>query len=244
MTYQHLTLRMFESAKRINDGMVDQKIFKTAKRYGFDSVYFDECSMDMIEKYIKYIRPLLTPICEYVLVNRNGKQFQKLTELFSVLVFEAIGKYIHPTRYRQIIHTQSCEVLLPSEQKWISEDQKHSSNVARVHYQKKPSQEVAMRGRWCMQKLLEESKSMENDCDSVDQSPPIENPVSPTNLTEKLPTRRAGIRFTSEEDNYLRLGMKKFGLSWSKILRDPGFHFNSCRVPNTLRKRAEALKLV
>ena len=102
-----------------------------------------------------------------------------------------------------------------------------------------------MRERWCMQELLEESRSMENDCGSVDQSPPIENPVSPTNLTEKLPKRRAGIRFTSEEDNYLRLGMKKFGLSWSKILRDPDFHFNSCRVPNMLRKRAaEALKLV
>ena len=93
MTYQHLTLRMFESTKR-NEGMVDQKIFKTAKRYGFDSVYFDECSMDMIEKNIKYIRPLLTPTCKYVLVNPNGKQFQKLTELFSALVFEAIGKYI------------------------------------------------------------------------------------------------------------------------------------------------------
>ena len=118
--------------------------------------------MDMIEKYIKYIRLLLTPTCEYVLVNRNGIQFQKLTytELFSVLVFEAIGKYIHPTRYRQIFETQSRKVLLPSEQKWISEDQKHSSNVARVHYQKKRSREVAMRGRWCMQKLLEESKSM------------------------------------------------------------------------------------
>ena len=136
MTYQHLTLRMFESAKK-NKGMVDQKIFKMAKRYCFDSVYFDECSIDMLEKYIKYIRPLLTPSCEYMLVNCNGKQFQKLTELFTVLVFEAIGKYIHPTRYRQIIETQSSEVLLPSEQKWISEDQKHSSNVARVHYQKK-----------------------------------------------------------------------------------------------------------
>ena len=85
---------------------------------------------------------------------------------------------------------------------------------------------------------------MENDCESVDQSSPIENPVSPTKLTEKLLTRRAGIRFASEEDNCLRLGMKKFGLSWSKILRDPDFHFNSCRVPDTLKERAEALKLV
>ena len=98
-----------------------------------------------------------------MLVNRNDKQFYELTELFSVLVFEAIGKYINPTRYRKIIETQSCEILLPSEQKWISEDQKHSSNVARVHYQKKRSREVAMRGRWCMQKLLEESKSMHGE---------------------------------------------------------------------------------
>jgi hypothetical protein len=116
MTYQHLTLRMFESAKK-NEGMVDQKIFKTGKRYGFDSVYFDECSIELLDKYITYIRPVLTPTCECVLVNRNGKQFQKLTDLFSVLVFEAIGKYIHPTRYRQIIETESVHVLLPSEQK-------------------------------------------------------------------------------------------------------------------------------
>ena len=224
--------------------MVDQKTFKTAKKYGFDSVYFDECSMDMIEKYMKYIRPLLTPTCEYVLVNRKGKQFQKLTELFSVLVFEAIGKYIHPTRYRQITETQSCEIFLPSEQKWISEDQKHSSNVACVHYQKERSREVAMRGRWCMQKLLEENKSMENECERVDESRPIENSVNPTNSAEKLLARRGGIRFTTDEDNHIRLGIKKFGLRWLNILRDPEFHFNSCRVPNTLRKRAEALKLV
>ena len=126
---------MFENAKK-NEGMVDQKIFKTAKKYGFDSVYLDECTIDMLQKYITYIRPLLTPTCEYVLVNRNGKQFQKLTDLLSVLVFEAIGKYIHPTRYRQIIETQSAELLLPKEQKWISEVQKHSSNVARVYYQR------------------------------------------------------------------------------------------------------------
>ena len=86
MTYQHLTLRMLESAKN-SKGMVDQKIFKTAKKNGFDSGYLDECSIDMLEKNITYNRPLLKPTCEYVLVNRNGKQFQKLTDLFSVLVF-------------------------------------------------------------------------------------------------------------------------------------------------------------
>ena len=60
--------------------------------------------------------------CENVLVNHNGKQFQKLAELLSVSVFEAFGQYIHPTRYRQIIRPK----------KMISDDQKHSYNVACV----------------------------------------------------------------------------------------------------------------
>ncbi|CAB4024699.1 partial [Paramuricea clavata] len=246
MTYQHLTLRMFESAKR-NEGMVDQTIFKTAKKYGFDSVYFDECSMEILGKYITYIRPLFTPTCEYVLVNRNGKQFQKLTDLFSVLVFEAIGKYIHPTRYRQIIETESSQVLLPNEQKWISEDQKHSSNVARVHYQKKRSREVAIRGRLCMQKLVDKSKNLETESESVEQSSPGQEDLckdTPTTSSHELTKRRSGIRFTHEEDNYIRLGVEQFGLRWSMILRHPEFNFNGCRVPNTLRKRAEVLKLV
>lgn len=63
--------------------------------------------------------------CEYVLVNHNGKQFQKLAELLSVLVFEAFGQYIHPTRYRQIIRSK----------KLISDDQKHGYNVACVQTQ-------------------------------------------------------------------------------------------------------------
>jgi hypothetical protein len=49
MTYQHLTVRMFESAKT-NAGMVDQTIFKTAQRYGFNSLYFDEISLEILKK--------------------------------------------------------------------------------------------------------------------------------------------------------------------------------------------------
>jgi hypothetical protein len=69
-------------------------------------------------------------------------------------VFEAIGKYIHPTRYRQIIETESVNNLDLEEQQLVSEDQKHSgSNVARVRYQKLRSREVALKGRSCMEKL-------------------------------------------------------------------------------------------
>ncbi|CAB3999845.1 partial [Paramuricea clavata] len=152
MTFQHLTARMFESAKT-NAGMVDQTIFKTAQRYGFNSLYFDEMSLEIVNDYVQYVRPLLKPQCEYLLLNRSGSQFQKLTELLSVLVFEAIGKYIHPTRYRQIIETESVNNLDLEEQQLVSEDQKHSSNVARVDYQKLRSREVALKGRSCMEEL-------------------------------------------------------------------------------------------
>ena len=71
----------------------------------------------------------------------------------SKLVFDAIGKYIHPTRYRQIVETQSLNQLTSEEQRVLSEDQKHSSAVAKVHYQKQRSREVALKGHECLQKL-------------------------------------------------------------------------------------------
>lgn len=52
MTYQHLTLKMFQNAAD-NEG-IDQKIFKTAKKYGFDSVFLDNESIRVIQQYITY----------------------------------------------------------------------------------------------------------------------------------------------------------------------------------------------
>ena len=163
------------------------------------------------------------------------------------MVFEAIGKYIHPTRYSQIIKTQSAEFLLPKEEKWISEDQKHGSNVARVHYQKKRSREVAMRGRQCMEKLVVESENLDELYEKIEHSSAVGNDVNEETsiaCNPRIMPRREGIHFTYEEDNCIRVGIKQFGLSWSKILRHSEFKFNACRFPNTLRKRAESLKLV
>ena len=123
VTYQHLTVTMFENTK-INGGMVDQTIFKTAIKYGFNMLYFDEISLGIVDNYVQYVRPLLHPQCDYLLLNRNGLQFQKPTDLLSVLVFQAIGKYIHPTRYGQIIETESIIKLDLEEQRFVTEDQK------------------------------------------------------------------------------------------------------------------------
>ena len=87
------------------------------------------------------------PTRDFLLVNRNGGQFSKLTQALGKLVFDAIGKYINPTRYRQIIEAESSNCLDNEEQEWISEDQKHSSHVARICYQKKRSRNVALKGQ-------------------------------------------------------------------------------------------------
>ena len=71
----------------------------------------------------------------------------------SKLVFDATGKYVHPTRYRQIVETASYRQLSSSAQSTISKDQKHSSVVARVHYQKQRSREVASKAHEYLERL-------------------------------------------------------------------------------------------
>ena len=60
-------------------------------------------------------------------------------------MYNAIGKYIHPTRYRPIVETESSAILDLDEQQWVSEDQKHSSKVVKTHYQKKHSRDIAVK---------------------------------------------------------------------------------------------------
>ena len=152
MIYQYLTVEMVNKAKT-NGGFVDQKMFKTAGKYGFDSLYLTDTSMQVLDGYINHIRPLLRPTCDSVLVTRNGGQHQKLGGLMSKLVFDATGKYVHPTRYRQIVETASSRQLSSSAQSTISEDQKHSSVVARVHYQKQRSREMASKAHEYLERL-------------------------------------------------------------------------------------------
>ena len=86
MTYQHLTVALFENAKS-NGGIVDQTIFKTTKKCGFNYLYFDEISLSIVDDYVRFVRPFL----DYLLVNRNGAQFQRLTDVLSV--FCAISSF-------------------------------------------------------------------------------------------------------------------------------------------------------
>ena len=110
MTYQYLAVEIINAAKA-NGGFIDQKTFKTAGKYGFDSVILADTSMQILNGYINFVRPLLKSQSDFVLVTKNGSQHSKLGNEMSKLVFDSIGKYIHPTRYRQIVETQSLHAL-------------------------------------------------------------------------------------------------------------------------------------
>lgn len=260
MTYQYLTVEMVEKAKE-NGGYVDQKNFKTAGRYGFDSLVVNETSMHVLEGYIRYVRPLLNPKCDYVLVNRSGGQYSKLSNLMTKLVFNAIGKYIHPTRYRQIVETESSIFLDKKEQHIISEDQKHSSIVAQAHYQKHRSRDVAVKAHECMRKLQgDKGKEIEEEIKAKlcsekriiasklpDESPPpqADREISHASFADKLKSPSAvkctPLKFTPDEDENLRVGLLKHGLGhWKAMLRDDELTFQNGRKADSLKKRAES----
>ena len=159
MTFQYLTFAMIIKAKT-NNGFIDQTEFKTANKYSFDTLIMTDDVLTVLEFYVDFVRPLLNPVCDYLLVSNTGNQYQSLTTAMTMLVYQAIGKYIHPTRYRQIVETASAERLTREEQEVVSEDQKHSSTVAKMHYRKKQSRTVAIEGKRCMEKMV---GSLRND---------------------------------------------------------------------------------
>ena len=210
--------------------------------------------MQTCNGYISYVRPLLKPQCDFVLVNRNGGQHGKLGEIMSKL--DAIGKYIHPTRYRQIVETQSLNELTSEKQRVLSEDQKHSSAVAKVHYQKQRAREVALKGHECLQKLQgPKGSEVDEDVnarlgDSTSNAEPSVEAVQNVNSSPKedaLPKRISRshrnichvLKFTKEKDDFLKEGIIKHGFGqWTAILRDTDFQFQEGRTADSLKKRA------
>ena len=118
--------------------------------------------LTLVTGYMNYIRRRLNAACNYLLVCRNGTQIWKLTNIFGRVVYEAIGKYINPTRYRQIIETESIEKLNTSEQANLSQDQKHTSAVAKMHHQKRESKDIAAKAKKIMDKLQDKNESYQS----------------------------------------------------------------------------------
>ena len=153
MSLQYLTVDMLESAKQ-NDGFVDQTKFKTSNQFQFDTLKFSKDALDVVSLYQERIRPLCVPKCDYVIINTSGTQYSSFCNAMSILTHEAIGKHITPTRYRAIVETESVDRLDKEKQAIISQDQKHSSAIARRCYQKKLSRQIAVEGAEAMKELV------------------------------------------------------------------------------------------
>lgn len=281
MSFQFLTTKMISG---INDqGIVDQCMFKTQEKYGFDSLIFEKPVLDILKGYMECIRPRLKPNCDYLLITRTGKQLTRICDVFGRLVFQAIGKYINPTRYRQIVETTSAEALTSDEQATISLDQKHTSHVAKIHYQKLQSQKIAKNAKELINKLACNSKGMETvqnitkthitlteseeprveferhiqqsstvtDLHKPDSSITTESDIGTSERNSKLdgtkqsqPKRATKVSFSKMEDNFLQLGIKRYGAKWTTILNDPQFLFHASRKAASLYTRAKTCKFI
>ena len=135
-------------------------------------------------------------------------------DVMNKLLFDAIGKFIHPTRYRQIVETQSLNLLTSKKQQILSEDQ--------VHYEKQRSREVAVKAHECLQKL-QDAKGSEVDREvqtrfsgstsslavpvetaETKSALPKEKDSPPTNQLRVQRNYRRVLKFTADEDDFLK----------------------------------------
>ena len=239
ITYQFLTVQMVESISE--NGIINQTIFKTKEKYGFDSLIFSNDVLTLIKNYINFIRLYLNLCCDYVLISQNGKQISKLSNIFG-RIFLGIGKYIKPTRYRQIIETESAEKLTLDEKTFLSVDQKHTSNVAKIHYQKLRSENISMKATSCLEKLQDSSKSSEL-LSEVNKATHSSNKIDfERDEPSKQGLRHKKVAFSDHEDNFICKGISKYGYGrWTSILNDPSFKFHPSRKPCTLAVRAKKI---
>ena len=125
--------------------------------------------------------------------------------------FLAIEKYIYPTRSRQIIETESADKLTAKEQAFLSEDQKHTSKVAKILYPKVKSENIAMKAKSCVDQLQDSSKSSEQLA-AVTKSTHSSNKIDfekfePSN--QKL--QQIKVDLLDSEDNFVLKGISKYG---------------------------------
>ena len=73
---------------------------------------------------------------------------------------------------------------------------------------------------------------------------PVDNIIVKKELAQNQANRKQpkNVKFTSEEDQYLKQGIEKYGRrSWAIILKDPSFQFHPTRTRDSLRVRADSV---
>ena len=120
------------------------------------------------------------------------------------------------------------------------EDQKHTWNVAKIHYQKLRSENITMKAKSYLEKLKDSSKSSE-------QLPKVNKATCSSNKLdfEKGKPSKQGLRqkkaaFSDSEDDFIPKRISKYGYGlWTSILNNPSFKFHPSCKPCTLAVRAK-----
>ena len=109
------------------------------------------------------------------------------------------------------------------------------SNVAKIHYQKLRSENIAMRAKSCLEKLQESSKSSEQSSE-VDKATHFSNKIYfQRDEPSKQVLRQKKVAFSDSEDNFICKGISKYGYGrWTSTLNDLSFNFHASRKPCTL----------
>ena len=97
----------------------------------------------------------------------------------------------------------------------------------------------------CLEKLREpDSDAMEIQKADNTETKAITTRHHSQQSTGIATATKGPVRFSQQEDKYLRQGIEKFGLRWAVILKCPLYRSEESRVARTLRKRALSLKLI
>ena len=144
----------------------------------------------------------------------------------------------------QIIETESEENLNVTEQTCLSEDQKLSSHMAKVHYQKQNSRSIAEKAKECMSKLTnsEQGTNMIVDMNSsLQHSQDNKLDFIRETMQENTKPRKRKVKFTTMEDKFICNGLKRYGSAkWTTILNDPEYAFHPSQKASTLAVRAKS----
>ena len=114
-------------------GVIDQNQFKTSEHHRFDWLMLEQQHLEALSLYIWHICTCFENNREnLLLITRHGKKLTKLSSILENMVFSATGKYINPTCLRQIVESESPTHLRAELQALVSEDQKHTTQVASI----------------------------------------------------------------------------------------------------------------
>ena len=131
MTYQFLTVQMVESISE--GGIINPSIHL---RHGFDLLIFSNYVLTLIKNYINFIWPRLNPYCDYRLICPNGKADFEIKQHLWDSSFLSDWKIYKPDTIQADCQKSKYTKTYFDEQACHSEDEKHKSNVAKIHYEK------------------------------------------------------------------------------------------------------------